>query len=238
MSPPARGNMRSVRRAVNSLLPIASLLICLALVALSIRSWFVWDTLSRSNTTAEPMTPQALAWGQKAHPGADLQMVARSEGYSLTVWRGRVTLGHGLQKDPMSRWDDAFAARYVDKPIWSHAKIRNDDADYTPPGGEPAGFWGHLGFGIDSRAFPGKFVTVYTDTTVPLWPLVLLTAVGPTAWLRRRLRDRHRTRHGLCLTCGYDLRGAAPTPEVPTRCPECGATPTPTPTLRGAAAIT
>src|SRR4051812_14975699 len=88
-----------VRRHFATSLVVLSLLLCLALSALIVRSWFVWDSISRSNWTEEPMTPAAVAWGKKRNPGADLKMVSRGEGYSLTVWRGRVTFGHGLTKD-------------------------------------------------------------------------------------------------------------------------------------------
>ena len=56
---------------------------------------------------------------------------------------------------------------------------------------------------------------------IPVWALVVLTAV-PTAWLW--CRDRRRA-PGLCIKCGYDLRGTDH--KV---CPECGA-----PSVRGEA---
>ena len=53
---------------------------------------------------------------------------------------------------------------------------------------------------------------------VPIWAVALATAVMPTWRLHQRRRLRLRSATGLCLTCGYDLRG------TPHRCPECGAT--------------
>ena len=52
---------------------------------------------------------------------------------------------------------------------------------------------------------------------VPLWIPFLLFAAYPTlAFIRGPLRRYRRRKRGLCVTCGYDLRGS------PKRCPECG----------------
>jgi hypothetical protein len=51
----------------------------------------------------------------------------------------------------------------------------------------------------------------------PSWVVVLLLAILPIAWSRRRFYAwRSRQREGCCPTCGYDLRA------TPDRCPECG----------------
>jgi predicted amidophosphoribosyltransferase len=54
-----------------------------------------------------------------------------------------------------------------------------------------------------------------TATAIPLWPLLLLGALG--AWLLLHGRRRRIwASQGRCTACGYDLR------ETPDRCPECG----------------
>ena len=50
----------------------------------------------------------------------------------------------------------------------------------------------------------------------PHWLVVLLSAVPPLRWGLRTRQRRRRTRAGLCLNCGYDLRASTE------RCPECG----------------
>ena len=52
--------------------------------------------------------------------------------------------------------------------------------------------------------------------SVPHWFVIAGSGVLPALWFRRRRRTRYRLRHGLCPSCGYDLRAS------PGRCPECG----------------
>ena len=60
----------------------------------------------------------------------------------------------------------------------------------------------------------------YSGASLPLWTVAAVTALPPVAWLLgflRKGRSREaRLRGGLCVECGYDLRGS------PGRCPECG----------------
>ena len=52
---------------------------------------------------------------------------------------------------------------------------------------------------------------------VPLWmPASFFAVVWSFKFLLPSLRRRRRERLGLCLSCGYDLRGSI------NRCPECG----------------
>ncbi len=50
---------------------------------------------------------------------------------------------------------------------------------------------------------------------LPLWIPTVLFGILPTIALVRLRRDRRRRKLGLCVKCGYDLRGSA------NRCPEC-----------------
>src|SRR4051794_10424006 len=56
-----------------------------------------------------------------------------------------------------------------------------------------------LGFGF--VYFPDE----YTVAVVPLWAMILATALPPLRWLTHPLRDR-RQLFGHCTGCGYDLR--------------------------------
>jgi len=57
----------------------------------------------------------------------------------------------------------------------------------------------------------------YHILAIPYWILIPPTAILPILWMRRRRRNRYRSRTGRCLCCGYDLR------ESKEKCPECGA---------------
>lgn len=63
----------------------------------------------------------------------------------------------------------------------------------------------------------GKQGQWFMLATVPHWLPLGLLCIPPLLAARIRLRQWRRKRNGLCLNCGYDLRGS------PEGCPECGA---------------
>jgi hypothetical protein len=115
----------------------------------------------------------------------------------------------------------------VGKPEWHHGEIHYNGAiDFvrdaprwgkvSPPqdGDLMSPEWRRLGF----RAFKfsyyghGGYALV-----VPDWLLLILTAVAPALWLRRRVRMKRYRIEGRCPACGYNL-----TTNTSGVCPECG----------------
>ena len=207
--------MKQRARAIATLLSAA---IFIATIVLCVRSFFVYDSISSSNTTIDQVTPIARAYA-KAN---DLRigLSARAEGLNIESWRGHLTISHGLIVQPMDmQWPD-FQARPADKRIWSTEHHSRSEDGYFPGGGaELNGFLGWLGFDDRASVAGAPRPSSYRWITLPLWPILITTAIAPAIWFRRHLRERHRRRHNLCLTCGYDLRGGA----AGGACPDCGA---------------
>jgi hypothetical protein len=185
---------RLVRGAAN-LLTLLSLLACLPAAALWVRSLRVTETVSWSRHRA---------------------------GGSVLIGHGRLVC-YQFRMTPA--WQDV---KDEGLRVWREPGETNDDIghfltrggkDFTPPLGsafEPklgagtGGFWFHAGIldGWSRRA-----------VMVPLWFLVLATALPPLHWLlvlRRRRSREVLARQGRCAECGYDLRASGDV------CPECG----------------
>lgn len=79
---------------------------------------------------------------------------------------------------------------------------------------------GGISVGGDPRtaARPGvaRMTAWFWQLAVPVWVPIALLLLGPSAWIRRRVRTAKRFTAGHCQRCGYDLRAS------PGRCPECG----------------
>ena len=76
----------------------------------------------------------------------------------------------------------------------------------------------HFGFRV-SRSYYSPNWVISRTYGIPMWAPTILFLAYPVLTIVRspRVRRRHRQRHGLCLYCGYDLRG-----NMSGACPECG----------------
>ena len=204
-----------MRRRWRGVLAILSFTVFAVVVAVGVRSFLVQDAVTWSRMSEEPMTEAAMHFAKSRNSVANFIAVYRFRG--ISVLRGIVSVRRYETQTPLSRWDDAFKDR-VNRVYRQWHRVPLGDATR---GYEPDGFLGRLGFGARTMpvpAVPGK--GTQQDVTFPLWPVALMTAVGPALWLKRAIRDRRRRRGGRCLACGYDMRGLDGR-----RCPECGMLP-------------
>jgi hypothetical protein len=194
-------------RRLFTLLSALSLLLCMALVVMWVRSYRGRDHWARTarNEPGRPGT-QVTSYGVESSRGligagwihSDLTPIP-AETRAMKAARLR---NHYDRANAVFRvcWDD-WLVRVP--PAGARPSLRDSVED--------------LGFRWHAGEMEGG--TRWRWVGVPYWPLVLLTALPPAAWttahLRRR-RTRRRRRAGLCARCSYDLRA------TPGRCPECG----------------
>ena len=191
------------RRLLNLLTPL-SLLLCVAIVVLWVRSGRRRDNVS-------------LEWIGTAGDAAEHDAVYLSSSV------GSVELG---------RWRERYFEPDAQAVVGPHATggwrwFRRDF-----PFGSFSGvkrtltLWERLGFGyrdehVQVSDEDGERIVEASEhnaVMLPYWLLIIPVAALPLARGGRLLRPllRRSSRSGRCSTCGYDLRAS------PDRCPECG----------------
>ena len=195
-----------IRRLFNFLAAL-SLLVCVAVVALWVRSCFVEDDFVREDD--------------------------RDEGPGRSVYRNTTLVssfgGVRLSRGSIVRSGDRDAVtelmnRVRRLPSWiSTGWSRHRAYSYPAPAGTHT-----LGFSLIRNGLDQAYATNNgrillqssgCTLTAPYWFFAALTAwsVVPVGLnLRRQIRRRVFARRRLCVQCGYDLRA------TPGRCPECG----------------
>jgi hypothetical protein len=141
--------------------------------------------------TVSALAIAAWVWSYQYTPSAGVRF---PNDLQVGIWagEGRVVLGWGMRDDPPPRWG-----------TWFRNFVRQQQI-------APNTFWMSAGFYRHFGRSIGNIV-------VPSWLLVVVPALPPVVALWRKTRRRRtRLRLGLCLRCGYDLRGSND------RCPECG----------------
>src|SRR5207237_191995 len=89
---------------------------------------------------------------------------------------------------------------------------------------QPPHWWNELGFWAQPYSQPWETPDVsrndyLINIGVPLWFVMIISALMPARRGAAWWRMRHRRHMGLCEQCGYDLRASKG------KCPECGSVP-------------
>ena len=126
--------------------------------------------------------------------------------------------GVGLRVNCLYLWE---ATVQVPVPSEKHIPWTSAHEQNPPRRGIAAGSMQHAAFlGATYQFGIGHEVDGYSyyhhDLFLPWWMVLTIFSFISVALLSMAWRARHRSRRGVCRTCGYDLRA------TPGRCPECG----------------
>ena len=190
---------------------LLSLLLCLGIFTLWIRSYYVCDILTTDFKDA-------------SKPGWHIQ-------WAIASRTGCVDFGR-LQYEPdMSGWtlDSLFitAENYTFGTTLYH--VPKPDGDFMNDWTREDFVWRHLGFHaqpviVAPMIDMGHVITPNVSgwlRTFPFWFAFLLTAILPVLRIPRLLtfiRTHRRSAQNLCSQCAYDLRAH----NTGDKCPECG----------------
>jgi hypothetical protein len=167
-----------MKRRVSNLLAAASLVVCLGVAGLWVRSYFTRDLFLFGRAGGDGHVVQSLLgrvhWVTSFgfHSNAPGQFLHRSDRLSpQAIWNGG-TSGYpvGVRRRLGFVWQD-----YDDY----HADL-------------------HFG--------GSGFTTHHRLVVVPYWALCAPFAIAPVGWAVNRMRRRQRFGAGRCTKCGYDLR--------------------------------
>ncbi len=186
-----------------------SLLLCVAVCVLWVRSYWAQDSLNLSSVSI-PEDGLPRTWG-----------------CGLLTGRGSVGFSIFASEQLAPPSADALADYHAG--LGWHLKHFHVNRPVIWPNGEPATFWQRAGLCFDSYSLiPWYDLTKRLHQTVgcvPDWLVLPILLVLPAMrWVeRRRRRLSQRRERGQCTMCGYDLRA------TPHRCPECGTVVKPAP---------
>jgi hypothetical protein len=191
--------MRRLARHAFTALSALSLLLCVAVCVLWVRSHVVVDDLLWRS-----LRPDERCLNER-----HLSLRSSGGGFRIAVQWGTMPRPDHLGIDP-SEYGPVGFVRFTDKSMeYPPAHMQSAAATFAgfgvergdyPPGGWPDGL--HL---------------QWIGLILPYWFMVLALGPIPLLWLMRVRRAARARAAGLCPACGFDLRAS------PDRCPECGA---------------
>ncbi len=195
--------MRRIGRYIFRGLSILSLLVCVATVALWVRSYWVADLWHWSRYPDDRPSEGRVGW-------VDVRTFSGRLG-------AHVEFNSAYMNDPPRGIRHEIESAESAGPIAiepSHG-LRGIFVGVPDPPYHVYLDW--AGFVYYRNDFNASYHDHYA--ILPLWAVAGLTAIAPLwavgSTVRRRARSS-RALAGLCPTCGYDLRA------TPERCPECG----------------
>ena len=170
-----------MRRRLLHLLTAFSLLLCVVVSVLWVRSYQAHDVLS---------------WDRADNSGGQHHRWYRV----VASGRGRIALSWDAEVAAVADITPEEAARPTGR--WQWGGWHRESPRYPSPGfgGTPNLRWG---FHFRWNRRPG---TVRREVILPYWALALPALAFPACRLLIRSRRSERRRRGVCLTCGYDLR--------------------------------
>ncbi|MCY2952121.1 MAG: hypothetical protein NTU53_09105 [Planctomycetota bacterium] len=168
-----------MRRRLFTIFAAISLLLCICLLALWLRSYRHLDDYK-------------------------IWQIENDRLCELLSLRGGIQLA---RVECVSQWlaDDMLHANQG----WHTFPTSPDDDWQLFAGAGTADFRNYLGFRFASGRIGALAAVRFWSIRIPFWPLALLSAVLPTWWLCSMVRAWTRTRRlrlALCPTCAYDLR--------------------------------
>lgn len=166
-------------------------------------------------------------------------LVLRRWGIAIGSWRGRFAIGH-MDNPKYEYWNKvpplsdphcsgmSFFGGMVDYQACDDGSAAWDwDFNYPTKWTSFGSAWQFAGFAyadhtvshdldLPGNAWPIPISVQTVCFAVPDYLIILLLLIYPAVWFRRKRMVSHRLKVGLCVKCGYDLRGGH------AACPECG----------------